>query len=162
MKKEKVKLCPPWINYMKQFEALFGQDPDIRLEINEELLDIRMFVSNTDKADALTRLLPTEKDFGAMTVAIDVIPANRNTDDQIEMFEKALAGNPALSYIKELHTDMGFDAAYVVFKKEVVQYYADNLGDVNGNRSTLYENIARDIFQDTEGIFFCTGGDVDG
>lgn len=44
----------------------------------------------------------------------------------------------------------------MLFKKEVVQYFTDNLGDYNGYRSTLYENIARDIFGDIVGVFFCT------
>jgi hypothetical protein len=45
---------------------------------------------------------------------------------------------------------------YVIFKKEVVQYYDDNLGDAHGNRTTLYEQIANQIFEDREGIYFCT------
>lgn len=40
--------------------------------------------------------------------------------------------------------------------KEVVQYFNDNIGDINGNCSTLYEIIARDIFPNVNGIYFCT------
>ena len=45
---------------------------------------------------------------------------------------------------------------YVVFKKEVVQYFNDSLGDIHGVCSTLMQDIAKDIFEDTEGVYFCT------
>jgi len=48
------------------------------------------------------------------------------------------------------------DLTYVLFKNKVVQYFIDNIGDYNGMKSTLYEDIARDIFEDVDGVFFCT------
>ena len=45
---------------------------------------------------------------------------------------------------------------YVVFVKEVVQYFNDDLGDANGVCSTLYQDIAKRLFTSTEGVFFCT------
>ena len=45
---------------------------------------------------------------------------------------------------------------YVVFRNEVVQYYTDDLGDYFGMASTLYEDIARDLFSEVDGIYFCT------
>ena len=45
---------------------------------------------------------------------------------------------------------------YVVFVNEVVQYFNDDLGDVYGQCSTLYQEIAKDVFGETEGVFFCT------
>ena len=45
--------------------------------------------------------------------------------------------------------------SFAVFAKEVVQYYNDDLTDINGLKSTLYEDIARDVF-DIDGINYCT------
>ena len=45
---------------------------------------------------------------------------------------------------------------YVIFKKEVVQYYNDSLSDAHGMCSTLYQDIAKRILDADEGIFFCT------
>ena len=45
---------------------------------------------------------------------------------------------------------------YVIFKKEVVQYYNDSLADAHGMCSTLYQDIASRILDAGEGIFFCT------
>ena len=44
-----------------------------------------------------------------------------------------------------------------VFAKEVVQYWNDSLSDPYGKVSTLYQDIAKDIFEDTDGVMFCTG-----
>lgn len=49
---------------------------------------------------------------------------------------------------------------YVVFKNCVVQFFNDNLNDPHGVVSTLYENIADEIFKDiqfpNDGVAFCT------
>lgn len=45
---------------------------------------------------------------------------------------------------------------FIVFQNKVVQYWNDDLGDINGNCSTLYQTVAKDVFGDVEGIFFCT------
>ena len=45
---------------------------------------------------------------------------------------------------------------YVMFKPEVVQYWDDNLGDPHGNISTLAQEIARDVFEDGNGVYFST------
>lgn len=46
--------------------------------------------------------------------------------------------------------------AYCSFKKEVVQYPADDLSSETGLKSTLYEDLAREIFENTDGVYFCT------
>ena len=45
---------------------------------------------------------------------------------------------------------------FVEFCKYVVQYYNDNLGDLHGNRTTVMEQIAREVFDDVSGVYFCT------
>ena len=72
------------------------------------------------------------------------------------MFRKAFEGNPAFSYAVTVGGISSNDFNYVVFKNKVVQYWNDNLGDINGNESTLYQEIAKDIFEDCTGIYFCT------
>ena len=47
---------------------------------------------------------------------------------------------------------------YIVFKNKVVQYFNDDLKDVNGFCSTLYQKIAKDIFAENgcETACYCT------
>jgi len=46
----------------------------------------------------------------------------------------------------------------VVFKNCVVQFFNDNLNDAHGVISTLYQNIAAEIFEDANlpGVHYCT------
>lgn len=53
-----------------------------------------------------------------------------------------------------------FDLTYVVFEAKVVQFFNDDIGDINGIKSTLYEDIAEEVFEKKEGIYFCTNKDV--
>ena len=118
-----------------------------------------LFVDGAEKADALTQLLPTEKSFGSVTVKIKVIPANRLGDQKAQLFQKAFEGNPALSHIDTITDVFSTPINYVVFRKEVVQFFVDDLGAMGGFRSTLYQDIAKHVFGEIPGVFFCT--DID-
>ena len=151
----KVKLSSPWMTYFNKYKALFGDDPEINVAFDEETKIIKLYVNGDDKAEALSKILPSEKVFGNVVVKISVVPANALNVSKVDVFQKAFAGNPALSYIKSVKNGL-YDASYVVFSNKVVQFFNDELSDVNGFCSTLYQNIAKDIFEDTQGIFFCT------
>lgn len=151
---ENVKLSAPWEILWKKMTALFGEDPDIELLYNDGDKVITLRVQNSSKADALAKILPTEMPFGNVTVRINVVPAN-DEDAAISIYQKAFDGNPAFSYAEEVEA-AGFKATYVVFEKEVVQIPADNLGDINGNISTLFQDIANEVIDNHNGVFFCT------
>ena len=166
MNKEiRTKISPPWFTFASELKAMFGEDPDIRIEHTNEF-EIKMYVDDVDKAAALYVLMPYSRTYGNVEVTIEVIPSNKvkgepssiKTDDYSELFKAAFKNNPVLSYIQKVEGLFEFRATYIVFKNKVVQYFNDNLNDINGNTSTLYEDIARDIFSDTvePGEFFCT------
>lgn len=148
------KLSPPWVEYYNKLEAFFGQDPDITLEYDDEDHVISIYVEDDVKADALAELLPMEKKFGNESLIIEIIPANKEKS-YIDFLQDALRGNPAFSQI--IHVSDIFDMYYVLFKNEVVQYYDDALNDPHGNAYTLYQNLAKEIFEDIPiGINFTT------
>lgn len=156
--KNEFKMAAPWVTYFEKLKALFEQDPEI---INMRLVEenggyrIKIYVAKEDKAYAISKLLPFVACFGNVTVPI-VIYSGKEEDNWIDFFVDAFRGNPI---IKEIIESVGptEDMNYVVFKKEVVQYYNDNMQSMDGFSSTLYENIAREIFKDSPtGTFFCT------
>lgn len=150
------KLSPPWITFYKKIVALFKDDPRVRIDFNNEDYTLKLFVEGEAKAEALTRLLPTEKEFGNVVVKVEVIPANLVEDNPVALYEAAFEGNPVLSYTKSVSGFMVDNINYVVFKKKVVQFYNDALDDINGNETTLYEDIAKDVFTGSDMVFFCT------
>lgn len=152
---ERVRICPPWFDFKSKIEALFGSDPDIKIETDEEDLIIRLYVKGTEKADALTQLLPKQVEFGGVLLYISVIPANDEDNSPAALFKKAFDGNPAVSCLASVEAHGG-TLNYLMFRNCVVQFWNDNLADPYGNSSMLYEDIAKEIFKGTEGVFFST------
>ena len=147
----KLNMSPPWVLYYKKLNALFGEDERISIIYDED----------NDGADALLFLLPETVSFGNVELKIIVIPPNKTLGFKTTILNPTVAvtslfyGNKHLDRIKTVYTPCG-DFTYVIFKKEVIQYYEDNISDFYGNRSTLCEDIAREVFKDIEGVFFCT------
>lgn len=153
---ETVRMISPWVNFYKEIEALFGEDPDINIIFDNDNMKINLYVEKQEKAEALSQLLPDERVFGNITVKVAVIPANFQYVPTIKLFEDAFENNPVFSYANSIEGLFSNPINYVVFKNKVVQYYNDDLGDANGVRSTLYQEIAKDVFGDGINVNFCT------
>ena len=162
---EKVSMVSPWMDYVHKLEAFFKKDDDVTIEfVDGEDRKIKIFVETDKKAEALEKLLPESVTFGNVSVKIIVIPANEGEESKAALFRAAFEGNDAISFIETVSPPFSSNPfTYVVFEKEVVQYWNDNLGDINGLRSTLYQDLAREIFagegESTGGVYFCT--DID-
>lgn len=170
----KLNLVSPWINYYHELEVFFKEDPYVNVFFDEENMDIKLLVDSHYTAAALTHLLNQEKEFGNVKLTITIVPSNSavmskydkqakqrvnimfEEKDYAGLFHDALKSNDIFDCIHEISTPLDFRATYILFKKKVLQYYNDNLGDYHGVKSTLAENIARDIFVELPGVYFCT------
>lgn len=158
----KVGLSPPWVEYYKKVSEFFRDDQEIGILYNEDENELKIYVDNPDRATALAELFPIEKDFGNVKLYISIIPSNKQLkkNNRLKTYnstvEAALANCPAVDSIKKVTTFFDMDLTYVLFKNKVVQYFIDNIGDYHGIKSTLYEDIARDIFENVDGVFYCT------
>lgn len=151
-----LKLSAPWFTYAKEVIAMFERDPEIKIDFNENTLELKMYVDNSEKAEAISQLLPEKKYIGGSTVKITVIPANKMTASSKSIFDKAFEGNPAFSRTETIEGIFTNPLTYVVFENKVVQFWNDDLSDVNGLCSTLYENIAANIFEGMDNVNYCT------
>lgn len=160
MRKNNVDLSAPWIAYYEKLYLLFKKDPEVSVAFKQngegdKKIEIYV-VDDYYKAEAISKILPRYVSFGNVTVPIIVIPSNDENEDWIYNFMDAFDGNDIIDDVVQ-DTGLTHDMNYVVFKKEVAQYYSDNLQSVDGLSSTLYEDIAREIFKDAPvGTFFCT------
>lgn len=154
----KTGMYSPWVVFVNQIKALFANDPDVDVEYHSDEQTINLYVADSDKADALMKIMPMSKKFGNITVYVRVIPANDNNGEYLaKCFETAFYGNDAFSHLTTVKDAfMSNPLSYCVFKKEVVQYPNDNIFDEHGVCSTLYQDLAHDIFGDVHGVFFCT------
>ena len=104
----------------------------------------------------LNRFFQQKKDFGNDSVSIYVVPMEVKDWLPIDVYRKAFEGNPAFSYATSVEGIYSNPIHYIVFSKEVVQFYNDSLSDVNGLCSTLYQDIAKEVFEGKKGVNFCT------
>lgn len=161
----KINLSAPWIQYYREVEALFAKDDEVHVIFDEDEVELKIYVDDTPKAVALDKLLPDKMEYGGVVLKIVVIPANTkeaeeyNIDEDMPLCQylgAAFYGNGALRDIRIVSGIFANDLVYVIFKKEVVQYYNDNLGDYNGICSTLYQNIAKNVLKPIVNVYFCT------
>lgn len=148
---EKVNLASPWISFARKIRAFFANDPDVKVEYNDENLEVILKVEGTAKAEALTQLLPTEKVFGNVTLGIKVIPANKLNSSRNLLID-ALTGNDAFYGIVEPAESGSWapDFTYIIFDDEVVQYPNDDISHYCGVETTLFEDLAREIFENVD------------
>lgn len=159
----KLKLAAPWTTYYRQIQAMFKHDKEIRVVFDENEVVLRIFVDNAIKAEALTQLLPDTMTFGNVSLKIAVIPSNAIPQGplpdlccDIDYIRAALDGNGAVSQFYPIEYVFSNKILYVAFQKEVVQFFNDDLSDIRGMCSTLYANIANELFGRLNGVFFCT------
>ena len=158
----RLKLAPPWITYLNKLEALFDGDPQIAFNWDADNYSVTLACNNGDKCAALAKVLPESVAFGniKLDINIDGPMSNRAFVNNVELFETLFKGNPAFAYAVAPAMDGYYyiDFTYVVFKNCVVQFFNDNLDDAHGLLSTLYQNIAAELFEDAGliGVHYCT------
>ena len=151
---KKVSLSSPWSIYFRQVQSLFKKDPGVKVVLDDDAPELKIYVEDAEKADALSKLLPTSKNYGNVNLKVSVIPADMTGEALVDVFEKAFKGNGA--FVDIIHSDT-LQQDYILFKKEVVQYFNDDLSDAHGICSTLYQDLAKEVFVDLGArIFFCT------
>lgn len=155
---ENMKLSAPWMTFVHELEALFAEDTEVKVQYNENTNVVKLYVDNSDKAAALEQLIPAKKEFGNVSVTVEVIPPNLAEASKEDVFARAFVGNPALAYTTSYDNPLGH-LTYIVFAKKVVQFFNDQLDDINGNKSMLLQEIAHDVFGEDHRVFYCTDAD---
>ena len=154
-----LNLSPPWVIYYNELAAFFKYDNEVRVIYDDEEHTVKLYVSNANKAKALESLLDSEVEFGNVVMKIIVIPPNTAAKTKLvrNVFSVALEGNPIVSKIETLSGVFNNPITFVVFRKQVVQFWTDDIGDYSGIRSTLYQTIADELFANhKKGVFFST------
>ena len=148
-----MKISAPWVTYYRKLEALFKDDSCVKVVYEEDEKVVKLYVKGEVKAKALEALLPVSVNFGNVDLEIQVIPAN-GEKSAIELYRDAFSGNPIVS---EILSDVSINKfGYVLFQPEVVQFWNDNLGDPNGMATVLAQDIAREVFELQDNVFFTT------
>ena len=153
---KKTKLSAPWVVFYRKIEALFSEDPDVSVRFDEEDMNVIVRVKGTEKAAAIAALLPISRTFGDVKARVTVVPANSDdVHNLLDILRKAFDGNKALEYVTHEKTMFG-EMNYAVFANKVVQFFNDDISDLHGVCSTLYQDLAKDLLCTGSAVKWCT------
>lgn len=150
------KLSPPWWTVYNKIKAMFEADSDITIQPmsgGDTSYTIYLDTPDATKAIALEKILKTEYNFGNIRLKVIVRVTNANSKTVIpaesvyDNYLDALATTPAVVDIRHVVDMLGTKWVVIDFKKEVVQFWNDDLTDYYGNWNGLYTDIATDIFK---------------
>ncbi|MBR6889996.1 MAG: hypothetical protein IKN05_03295 [Clostridia bacterium] len=157
-------LIAPWYIYQAEVKALFDRDPQIDVgavyqQENGKDYAFDIEVRSHAKYMALDRVLSRFKLFGNVALTINLFDEENDAGDEaVSIYSAIFDGNPIVESVEDIVDPAGVHHGYVVFRPEIIQFYADDLRDINGNWSGLAQDIAREIFDDAaHGLNFCTG-----
>lgn len=159
----KFALEAPWNTFHKMVKALFESDSEVTISeiydpdngVGTYAFDIE--VANHEKYLALNKVFPRVKQYGNVTLQVFLYDSTDDSEDgPFAIFSAIFQGNRAVKDIKTVTDQAGSNHYYVRFWPEVIQFYDDDLRDYNGNWSGLAQDIARDVFEDSLGVNFCT------
>jgi len=162
-----VKLSPPWYGWANEVKAIFADDADISVGELEESDGAGVYVLSIDaktesKANALKIMLPIVKNFGNINVDIEItlngtpldfIGERTSIPDTINWINKLFEGTEVEGQCYEM---FGGYIGFVVCPATIVQFYNDNITDINGNATMLFADAAKDVIDVPTGVNFCT------
>lgn len=157
-----VALATPWMTYYREMVALFAGDENVNVVFDSANYEIRLYVNDSLKAQALQEIVPNRVKFGNVTLTVKVYPENGvegykgDALTAIELMKAAFKDNPKVVTVMDIPVVDNASFVYVIFKAEVVQFQNDNLSSPYGLQSMLYEEIAKDVLTPPGGAFFCT------
>lgn len=152
-----IQLAPPWIAHYHKIQAFFEKDPNVKVTYNNDDYTVTIAVIGYDKAEAITRLVKPEVVFGNIILKVRVVLVNIESADIIDIFKTAFSGNPTVVSAEKVNLPGTDSVNQVMFRKEVVQFFNDDIGDAYGVESTLFENIANDVFvYPNEPVYYST------
>lgn len=151
-----------WMTLYHKIEAFFNKDPQVHIVYDEVGDVLCVHVDDLPKARALSALLPARISIGKdIDIDVNVLyhstAVEPMTDKPLRsLYSLALQNNGNLDYIKVVKDILPDDLIYIVFVDEVAYYASDSITDIGGYHATLYQELAKDIFLQRDGISFCT------
>jgi len=153
-------LQSPWVTLYNKIYFMFSNDEDLdisNLIESDGNYSMTIASNNTTKLKAIEKILKHEFSLGNITFKINFVYGENESDNiTISDIKNAFNGNTVISTIKTAMTPAQDELTFVLFNREVVQFYNDDISDFYGNYNGLAEDIAREIFNNQFDINYCT------
>lgn len=162
----KERLSPPWYIHRNKLNALFKEDDQVTIG---ELVEgpngqytAEITVSDKEKQAALQQIILQNVNIGnvklTFTFADPLDIPQANDDVSLDTFIAAFKGNPILVKAMNAVNPWEIPVNIAIFRKEVIQFWADNMADFYGNYNGLAVDIAREVLVPTEIIYTVANG----
>ena len=172
--KDVFALSPPQYNLQRMLEHSFGASPCVDIsEVYMEGDEYVIYIKGCTKlvANGLFFILPTQYDFGGIKVRIEIQTSNGNpvekphptVDPSIitkiakENLYNVLKDNPYFIEIHEPTPHIRFLwPLWVEIQADVIQFWNDDLGDLNGYRHFVAAVVFQELTSDSLSVRFFT------
>lgn len=162
----KEKLSPPWYIHRDKLSALFEEDDQVTIGKVEKRPDgqytAEITVSDKEKQAALQQIILQNVNLGnvklTFTFADPLDIPQANDDVSPETFIAAFKGNPILVKAMNAVNPWQLPETVVIFRKEVIQFWADNMADFYGNYNGLAVDIAREVLVPSRIVYTIANG----
>ena len=152
------RLSPPWNTYYNFIRESIGSDPCVKVsdmtEVSGAQYIVQIQAHTKEKARALATILALRKTFGKVIVDIEILHNGRGvspyeppltTVDLVRVFNQALDTN---AYFKNVRPGgFGITSVFPIFKKEVIQFFNDNLSDFYQNFNGVAANVFAEVLR---------------
>jgi len=155
-----LKLSPPQYTYFNFIKHAIGHDDCLEVLEMQETVEgdylIQIEVQGRRKARALAAILELHKPISNFNVYIEILnngqPVEPQEDyetmrDFIAMFKTALNTNCYFESVKVGQTLAGSPLIFLIFKKDVIQFFNDDLSDFYNNYNGVVAHVFREILK---------------
>ncbi|MCL2336141.1 MAG: hypothetical protein FWC60_01840 [Firmicutes bacterium] len=154
------RLSPPQYTYYNYIKHSIGNDPCVNVADMKEMgggnYVIPIHVQGHERAVALATILELHKSMGNLSIDIEIFCGNQmvtpsenteNSESLLKLYEQALSTNRYFACAKINELLPGYPSIFPVFKKEVIQFYNDDLSDLYRNFNGVAADVFREVFK---------------
>lgn len=152
LKQQTLDLQAPWILYGKKIIMFFDKDPEITITEDYTGSSYKLIFDseNTTKLTALHKLLRNYFNFGNVSFCIEFAGIDVTDDESPEVITAqdwidAFSGNYYFLRVTGGSAQVGPFYTYAIFRRSIIDIYADDLLDYCGNEHFIAADLVRSI-----------------
>lgn len=146
VKKTSLKIEAPWYRFYKILVSLFANDASINIkcsDVSNEIFAINFTSVDTRKLAAIRKVIGEERQMGNTRVLITY--SDEASPLSLDEFVAAFKDTGYLVDAKTAETPTGDPIFFPIMKKDIIQFYNDNLNDYYGNLSLTVTDAVKEV-----------------
>ena len=115
-------------------------------------------IKSVKKIAALEKVIKNVFNLGNVTLTVNFVHEREDEDVTAQDFIDAFEGNSNFVTVEETSKGLFQNLVYVIFAKEILQFFNDDLSDIYGNANLIVADAANDVCNKSKEkeMYFCT------